>query len=134
MEGPANSVVCEGGCHCGAVRYRVRLPRTLDVLDCDCSICRKAGYLHVTVPHGRFELLAGGQDLVEYRFNTGAARHLFCGRCGIKSFYQPRSHPDAWSLNLRCLNLPPDVRVEIRPFRGSRWEQHIGEISDATSF
>ena len=93
-----------GGCHCGRVRFEVDAPAAPEVLDCNCSICRMAGFLHLIVPAARFRLLSGGDDLVEYRFNTGAARHLFCRHCGIKSFYVPRSHPHGYSVNARCLD------------------------------
>ena len=76
------------------------------------------GFRHVIVPHGDFELLSG--KLREYRFNTGQARHLFCAVCGVKSFYQPRSHPEAWSVNLRCVE---GAEVgEVRRFDGRNWE------------
>lgn len=64
-----------GGCHCGRVRFEVDAPATLDVLDvleCNCSICRMTGFLHLIVPASRFRLLTGDDALVEYRFNTGA--------------------------------------------------------------
>jgi hypothetical protein len=110
-----------GGCHCGAVRFDAELAEPpVPALDCSCSICRMTGFLHVLVPHDRFELLTGRDALAAYRFGTGAAEHLFCGRCGVKSFYQPRSHPDAWSLKARCL----DERIElaIEQFDGRNWE------------
>lgn len=110
----------EGGCHCGAVRFRFRAPRLLLVMDCNCSICTMSGYRHVIVPHGEFDFCTGGQDLVEYRFGTRAARHLFCGVCGVKSFYQPRSHPESWSVNLGCV---ADAMVgEVVAFDGRNWE------------
>lgn len=63
-----------------------------------------SGFLHLIVPASRFRLLSGGDDLSDYRFNTRAARHLFCRHCGIKSFYVPRSHPAGYSVNARCLD------------------------------
>src|SRR5262245_29314637 len=93
-----------GGCHCGAIAFEVDAPRHLTVQDCTCSICAMTGYLHLIVPASRFRLLQGDEDLVEYKFNTGTARHLFCRRCGIKSFYVPRSNPDGYSVNARCLD------------------------------
>ena len=90
-------------------------------LDCNCSICRMTGFLHVMVPHERFELLTGRDDLRSYRFGTGAAEHLCCRNCGVKSFYQPRSHPDAWSVNAHCLDEP--VELEIERFDGRDWER-----------
>jgi hypothetical protein len=82
-----------GGCHCGKVRFAAEVPEAVEVLDCNCSICRMTGFRHLIVPHQDFTLASGDQALVSYRFNTGAAEHLFCGTCGVKSFYQPRSHP-----------------------------------------
>ena len=79
-----------------------------------------AGYLHINVPHERFELLSGRDALTSYRFGTGAAEHLFCRHCGVKSFYQPRSHPDCWSINANCLDEKPGLAIE--KFDGSDWE------------
>ncbi len=75
-----------------------------------------SGYLHLIVPASRFRLLHGNDALTEYRFNTGAARHLFCGQCGIKSFYVPRSHPNGFSINARCLDPGTLVECVITPF------------------
>ena len=114
-----------GGCHCGAVRFVAQLPDApVPALDCNCSICATTGFLHVMVPHDRFELVSGRDALTSYRFGTGAAEHLFCSTCGVKSFYQPRSHPDAWSVNAHCLDEP--VELAIEPFDGRNWEQAKG--------
>jgi hypothetical protein len=105
-----------GGCHCGAVAFEVEAPARLTVSDCNCSICRMTGFLHLIVPRSRFRLLQGAEHLVEYKFNTGSARHLFCGRCGIKSFYVPRSNPDGYSVNVRCLDQATVEHVTVEPF------------------
>ena len=111
-----------GGCHCGAVRFRVALAEApVPALDCNCSVCARTGFIHVMVPHDDFVLESGQDALTSYRFGTGAAEHLFCSRCGVKSFYQPRSHPDCWSVNARCLDEP--VELEIQPFDGRNWEE-----------
>jgi len=103
------------------VRFTVEIPDRVTVHRCNCSICKKSGYLHLIVPSDRFRLLQGGDNLVEYRFHTGVARHLFCGTCGIKSFYVPRSHPDGYSVNLNCIDLPEGVGVDIEDFDGRHW-------------
>ena len=77
------------------------------------------GFLHVIVPHGDFTLERGAEALTSYRFGTGAAEHLFCSRCGVKCFYQPRSHPEAWSVNAHCLDEPPELAIE--KFDGRDW-------------
>jgi hypothetical protein len=112
-----------GGCHCGRVRFEVVAPAILDVSDCNCSICSKSGYLHLIVPKSRFKLLQGAQDLTSYQFNTRTARHLFCSHCGIKSFYVPRSHPEGFSVNARCLDEGTVERMTIRAANGKEWEK-----------
>jgi hypothetical protein len=112
-----------GGCHCRAVRFEADVPRDLELLDCNCSICAATGFLHLIVPHADFRLLSGEAALTSYRFGTGAANHLFCSICGIKSFYQPRSHPDAWSVNANTLDDRSALRVTVRQFDGRNWEE-----------
>ena len=113
--------MARGGCHCGAVRFEARLPDPpVPALACNCSVCSMTGFLHIIVPHGDFTLERGGEDLTSYRFGTGAAEHLFCKRCGVKSFYQPRSHPDAWSVNAHCLDEAP--ALSVTQFDGRDWE------------
>ena len=84
------------------------------------------GFVHIIVPHGDFTLERGAEALTSYRFGTGAADHLFCSRCGVKSFYQPRSHPEAWSVNANCLDVPVDLTLER--FDGRDWEEAIKEL------
>ena len=67
--------------------------------------------------------MAGADELTEYTFNTGVAKHRFCRTCGIKSFYIPRSNPDGFDVNVRCLDNPPADLV-IEPFDGREWEKH----------
>lgn len=116
----------EGGCHCGAIRFSVRAdPTTADILDCSCSICRKKGFLHWIVPADAFDLTAGQDQLQTYTFGTHTARHHFCGTCGIAPFYRPRSHPDQYDINLRCLDEDLVHRVTILPFDGRAWEDSV---------
>ena len=119
---------CSGGCHCGRVSYEIDIPPEVTAHRCNCSICRKAGYLHLIVAADHFRLLSGEADLNEYRFHTGVARHLFCAHCGIKSFYVPRSHPDAFSVNLNCVNLPAGITVTIEDFDGQNWSQNRNRL------
>ena len=114
-------MIASGGCHCQAVRFHcVLTAEPVPALDCNCSICAMTGFLHIIVPHGDFTLEHGADKLTSYRFGTGAAEHLFCLVCGVKSFYQPRSHPDAWSVNAHCLDHPPALAVT--PFDGRNWD------------
>jgi hypothetical protein len=114
-----------GGCHCGAVRYEVLAPDAIEAIECNCSICRMTGYLHLIVPKDRFRLLQGEDKLTTYSFNTGTAKHRFCSLCGIKSFYIPRSHPDGFSINAHCLDEGSVEIARITLFDGRHWEQEI---------
>jgi hypothetical protein len=122
-------VTHRGGCHCRRVRFEVDAPAQIDVLDCNCSICRMAGFLHLIVPASRFRLLEGADALSEYRFNTGNAKHLFCRDCGIKSFYVPRSHPDGFSVNARCLDAGTVVEMHATLFDDNDREAAMAGIA-----
>ena len=112
-----------GGCHCGRVRFEVIAPADIEAEECDCSVCSKAGFLHLIVPAERFKLLCGSEALTTYTFNTGVAKHLFCATCGVKSFYVPRSHPDGFSVNVRCIDSGSIESMTVRPFNGRDWEK-----------
>lgn len=121
MIGP--TITASGGCHCGAVRFVVRFPNPPELLDCNCSICAKTGFLHLIAAAKDFNLERGNDALADYRFNSGTARHLFCKHCGIKSFYVPRSHPDGYSINWRALDGVETIAPIIIPYDGKNWEQ-----------
>lgn len=121
--------VHRGGCHCGRVRFEVDAPARIEALDCNCSICARSGYLHLIVPQSAFRLLQGEDALSEYRWGSGAARHLFCRVCGVKSFYVPRSNPDGIDVNVRCLDPETIVELVVTPFDGrGDWEAQAATI------
>lgn len=117
-----------GSCHCGDVQFSVEAPEVIEADLCNCSVCKKSGYLHLIVPNSRFELLAGKDKLLEYRFNAKIAKHYFCSRCGIKPFYIPRSNPDGVDVNVHCLDTPIK-QINISDFDGQNWEQHAHKLS-----
>ena len=114
-----------GGCHCGRVRFEVEAPEALTVDECNCSICRLTGFLHLIVEADQFRATSGEEDLVNYQFGTRTAQHLFCRNCGIKSYYVPRSHPDGVSVNARCLDHVDLESLRVRPFDGQNWEENV---------
>jgi hypothetical protein len=122
---PGGMITHTGGCHCGAVRFEVVAPKTLQVSECNCSICSRTGYLHLIVPADRFRLVTGKDVLTTYTFNTRTAKHLFCSLCGIKSFYVPRSHPDGYSVNARCIDSGTVENIVITPIDGRNWEKQF---------
>ncbi len=117
-----------GHCHCGAIEFQVEAPSKVVCQECNCSICQMSGYLHLIVPRSAFSLIQGEDMLATYTFNTGVAQHYFCSKCGIKSFYIPRSNPDGYDVNVRCLDPAPES-IEIQRFDGQNWEDHAHEVA-----
>lgn len=117
-----------GGCHCGAVQFEAETTERPELLDCNCSVCSMTGYLHLTVPHEDFELISGKDALTSYKFGTRNADHLFCKICGVKSFYQPRSHPDSWSINFNCIQPNSLIQPEIVTLDGQNWEEAVAKL------
>lgn len=113
-----------GGCHCGDVRFTFKAPARVLVQRCNCSMCAMTGFEHLIVPAAHFSLLTDPAALAEYTFNTGVAKHRFCRRCGIKSYYVPRSNPDGYSINLRCVDRSTFEHIAFEDFDGQNWEQH----------
>jgi len=109
-------VTHRGVCHCGRVRFEVDAPARIDALECNCSICRMTGFVHLIVPASRFRFVCGADALTEYTFNTGAAKHRFCRHCGVKGFYVPRSNPDGVDVNVRCLDQETIESVHVAPY------------------
>ncbi len=118
-----------GGCHCGGVRFEVLTSQHVEAQACNCSVCAKSGFIHVIVPESRFRITHGAERLTTYTFNTHTARHMFCSTCGVKSFYRPRSNPDGWSINARCLDDTEGLTITVDQFDGRNWELHADTLA-----
>lgn len=115
-----------GGCHCGTVRFKVWI-ESLEVIECNCSICVKKGFINLIAKPEHFELLEGEENLNTYQFNTKVAKHMFCKACGIHPFSRPRSHPGGYDVNARCLDDGFDF-LNRTPFDGQNWEKSVDAI------
>jgi hypothetical protein len=106
-ENPMNLDItqAQGSCHCGTVRFQVRLSEGLrSARRCNCSYCRMRGAIAVTAKLEDIEITAGAEALTLYQFNTLAAKHYFCSKCGIYTHHQRRSNPDQYGVNAACLS------------------------------
>ena len=108
-----------GSCHCGKVRFNARLDLQ-DSMQCDCSICTRKGAIVVKVPEEDFELLTDLGDLQLYTFNKHIAKHYFCPVCGVHTFNRPRTTPELWAVNLRCLQDVDLAGLNPRQVQGSK--------------
>ena len=121
-------VIHKGSCHCGEVQFEVEASDIINALDCNCSICTMTGFLHLIVPTSKFRIIKGVDNLTTYTFNTGVAKHTFCKNCGIKPFYIPRSNPDGYSINVRCLDRSKISKINIELFDGENWDENAAGI------
>ena len=117
-------MVRNGACHCGTVKFTADIAEPPRGARCDCSICSTKGAVTVGTPLEGLQILAGEDALTLYQFNTGVAKHTFCSVCGVKAFYRPRSNPDGWSVNARCLDDPGALDIEVSDFDGKNWEAY----------
>jgi hypothetical protein len=118
-----------GSCHCGRVVIEVEAPAALTACECNCSMCTRTGFLHLIVPADRFTLISGADALTTYTFNTHVAKHHFCCHCGCRPYYVPRSNPDGFSVDVRCLDPATIESVTVEPFDGRNWEEHAGALA-----
>lgn len=100
-----------GSCHCGAVTFRVsgEVPDT--AMSCNCSHCRRKGFLLSFVPGNTFTLDSGEAALADYQFNKHKITHRFCTTCGCQPFAMGTG-PDgsaAVGVNLRCV---PEIDLD----------------------
>jgi hypothetical protein len=105
----------EGGCLCGAVRYRID-GQPLFSTTCQCRTCRKASaaaivpWLHLDAASLAF---TAGQP-VEFE-SSPPVRRTFCGRCGTPLTYRHTSYGPKIDVTTCSLDdpeaLPPLVHV-----------------------
>ncbi len=109
-----------GGCHCGAVRYSVKLALST-VIECNCSLCRRRGWLLAFAPAADFTLERGAEALIEYQFNKKRVQHLFCRVCGVQSFGRGDG-PDGKAtvaINARCLDGVDTSKLTVKQVDGA---------------
>lgn len=101
---PDTRPVYKAACHCGAVRFNVKLTDGLrSARRCNCSYCRMRGAVAVSANLADIQVGQGQDALTLYQFNTGQARHYFCSHCGIYTFHQRRSNPEQYGVNVACI-------------------------------
>jgi hypothetical protein len=112
-------MIYKGGCHCGRIVFEVEgdIER---VIECNCSICSKRGYLLWFVPREQLRLATSEADLATYTFNTGRIKHHFCSNCGCAPFGVGSDKTGAVqaAVNVRCLEGVELSALKVMPFDG----------------
>jgi hypothetical protein len=109
-----------GSCHCGQVKYQVTLDLSKPAVTCNCSICGRTGSMLSFVPDSDFKLVSGEDALTDYQFGREVIHHLFCSKCGVRSFARGQK-PDGTkmvAINVRCLEGVKFEELPTRPFDG----------------
>lgn len=122
-----------GACHCGAVRFTVKLSDGLRTARrCNCSYCRMRGAVAVSAELGGITIEQGKDALTEYQFNTGTAKHYFCSTCGIYTFHQRRSNTAQYGVNVACLEgISPFDFAEVPVLDGANHPADSGRKAGA---
>jgi hypothetical protein len=105
----------QGSCHCGKVRYEVTADLS-QVMQCNCSICSRAGYLMSFAPAEQFKLLSGENEVTDYLFNKHKIHHMFCKTCGVRSFGRGAGSDGKtmYMINARCLEGVDPTKLSIK--------------------
>lgn len=107
----------QGTCHCGNVRFNFKV-NVERLGKCNCSLCHKRNAVMAYNAISEFSLLQGESSLSEYQFNTMAAKHYFCQRCGVYTHHKPRTQQDTIAVNTHCLVDFDPQKFDIRPIDG----------------
>lgn len=117
----------EGGCLCGAVRFRTR-GRLREVVACHCSQCRRQTglyYAATSIPDAQLSV-SGGEAITWYRASDTASRG-FCSRCGSALFWR-RDGSGITAILAGAFDMPTGLRLARHIFCADKGDFY--EISD----
>jgi len=104
-------------CHCGAIEAEVNVPEKgfEKIMRCNCSICKRKGYIIGVIGSDDFKFVKGEEFLTLYQFKTKTAKHYFCKVCGIHTHNRPRSNPKIYGVNIACIEGIKPFEIENVP-------------------
>jgi hypothetical protein len=113
----------EGGCACGAVRYRLA-SEPLFVHCCHCLNCQRqtgsAFVVNLLLEAGRVELLAGDPQPVDVPRDDGSMQRVFrCRACQVAVFSE-YTRPEIRFVRAGTLDAPRDVMPDVHIYTRSK--------------
>ncbi len=91
-------------CHCKAIEAEININKLDKILRCNCSICKRKGFVMAMVKNEDFKIVKGKDKLKLYQFHSKIAKHFFCTICGIYTHHNPRSNPLMTGFNIGCVD------------------------------
>ena len=116
-----------GGCYCGKVRYRARLPDA-ELTECHCSQCRKqAGHRNASIDTRAGDVeIEGTGNIAWFRASADAERG-FCKTCGSHLFWRSLND-DEIAIQAASFDAPTGLRLARHIFVESKGDYY--EIDD----
>jgi hypothetical protein len=116
-------VAREGGCSCGAVRYRLT-SEPLFVHCCHCLDCQRqtgsAFVVNVLIEAERVEIVAGAPQAVDAPRDDGSAQEIFrCPDCQV-AVYSRYGHRGVFFIRAGTLDDPASVSPDVHIFTRSK--------------
>ncbi|OAL55804.1 hypothetical protein IQ07DRAFT_583249 [Pyrenochaeta sp. DS3sAY3a] len=119
----APTATYNASCHCGAFTYKVTQSPPLndpaaEVMECNCSICLRNGYLFIYVPDARVEFTNGSiEEFKAYSFASKKMAHYFCAKCGASCMARsvdPGFFPGITCVNVRMLEGVDTKKLKLK--------------------
>ena len=113
----------EGGCSCGAVRYRLA-SEPLFVHCCHCLNCQRqtgsAFVINLLIETDRVELLAGEPEAVDVPRDDGSMQRIYrCPTCQVALFSE-YTRPQIWFVRAGTLDEPRAITPDVHIFTKSK--------------
>lgn len=122
----------QGACHCGRIKFELQ-GKIATVIACNCSLCHRKGALWHGTDDAHLSIAAADEDLLLYQFGTMTAKHYSCRHCGVSTFSRPRIAPQAWVVNVRCIQGVDLSQLKVREFDGQNWEASASKFMQGRS-
>lgn len=112
----------QGSCHCGRIAFTLQ-GEVAEVIDCNCSMCRRKGALLAAFPREALALSTPEADMATYRFNRHLIEHHFCPACGIAPFSEGKGQDGTamTMVNVRCLDGVDLSTLKVTAFDGASY-------------
>ncbi|KAL4949822.1 Mss4-like protein [Aspergillus filifer] len=111
----------QGSCHCGTVRFTFTLPVPIEeqeVVNCNCSICTKNGYLMVYPKESGTTFHHADDAVAEYRHALKKFPHFFCTTCGTSVYAKATDGSDFMAVNARTIEGVDLAKLKLKPVDG----------------